>query len=180
MTPAPTLTTKRLTLRGPQAQDLDPFTDLVVNSPRMKALDEAGTASDAWRGFVAGIGHWQMLGYGFFTIVETATGTPVGRCGILGHVGWPEPELAYHMFDNGEARGMAFEAAVAVRHWAGETLGFSPLVSIIHPDNTRSRSLAERLGAVVEKTGEHDGHPAVFYRHLRHHDPAALAMRVSA
>lgn len=38
MSPAPTLTTTRLTLRGPKKSDLAPFMDFIVASPRLKAL----------------------------------------------------------------------------------------------------------------------------------------------
>jgi len=179
MTPAPTLTTQRLTLRGPAKDDLAPYTDLIVTSPRMAVLGGNDSATDAWRGFIAGIGHWHMRGYGFFTVVETISGMPVGRCGILDHVGWPEPELAYHMFDNGEAKGFAFESAVAVRQWAGVTLGLGPLISIISPENARSIALARRLGAVEESQKSHDGEPAIIFRHLAHDDPAAIAQVAS-
>ncbi len=175
MTPAPTLHTKRLTLRGPEKSDLAPFTDWLVNSDRLEHLGGNVDANKAWGGMISGIGHWQWHGYGFFTAVETATNTPMGRAGILNHLQWPEPELAYHLFDNGEGKGYAYEAAVAVRHWAGQVKGLGPLISIISPANTRSIALAERLGAVPEKETTHDGAPAIYYRHLAHDAPAALA-----
>ncbi|MFT4742717.1 MAG: RimJ/RimL family protein N-acetyltransferase [Yoonia sp.] len=175
MTPAPIITTKRLTLRGPVASDLAPQTDFIVNSARMEFLGGNGSAQDAWFAFLTGIGHWHMHGYGFFMIVDTATNTPVGRMGILNHVGWPEPELAYHMFDNGEGHGYAFEAGLAVRQWAGETLGLGPLVSIISPTNTRSIALAKRLGAVSERETTHDNEPAIIFRHLAHDSADARA-----
>ena len=175
MTPAPTLITKRLTLRGPVASDLEPHTNFVVNSPRLAFLDGNGSAQDAWFGFTTGIGHWQVKGYGFFMVLDTATDTPVGRAGILNHVGWPEPELAYHMFDNGEGHGYAFEAGVAVRQWAGGSLGLGPLISMISPTNTRSIALATRLGAVEESRTKHGEDDAIIFRHLGHDQPAAIA-----
>ncbi|BBU58844.1 hypothetical protein KU6B_51090 [Mameliella alba] len=38
-------------------------------------------------------------------------------------------------------------------HWAWAQ-GWSTLVSYIHPDNTRSRALAERLGAVHDPNAQ--------------------------
>jgi len=175
MTPAPTLTTQRLTLRGPVASDLVPFTGMIVNSTRMGGLGGNGTENDAWGAFISGIGHWHMRGYGFFVVTDTATGTPLGRSGILNHVGWPEPELAYHMFDNGEGQGYAFEAGIAVRNWAGKILGLGPLVSIIAKTNTRSIALAKRLGAVAERDYVHGDEDATIYRHLAHDHPDAIA-----
>lgn len=175
MTPAPTLTTKRLTLRGPVACDLAPHTEFVMNSKRLAFLDGNGSAQDAWYGFATGIGHWQVRGYGFFMVVDTATNTSVGRVGILNHVGWPEPELAYHMFDNGEGHGYAFEAALAVRNWAGEVLGLGALISMIAKTNVRSIALATRLGAVAERDYDHGGEDAVIYRQLPYDHADALA-----
>ncbi|MEY1554642.1 GNAT family N-acetyltransferase [Yoonia sp. R2331] len=175
MTSAPTLQTKRLTLRGPEKDDLAPYTDWMVNSARLTHLGGNTTPERAWGGMISGIGHWHWHGYGFFTVVETATKTPVGRMGILNHLGWPEPELAYHMFDNGEGKGYGYESGVAARQWAGQAMGLGPLISIISPANTRSIALATRLGATPEKDTTHDGEPATLYRHLAHDDPAALA-----
>ena len=113
MTPAPTLTTARLVLRGPQKRDLAAFTHWVTTSDRMDAVGGTGTERDAWRGFIAGIGHWQWHGYGFFTVTERKTGVAAGRVGVINHIEWPQPEMAWHMFDGFEGRSFAFEAACA-------------------------------------------------------------------
>ena len=180
MTPAPTLTTARLVLRGPQKSDLAAFTALVTSSERMDAVGGKGTADDAWRGFISGIGHWHWHGYGFFTVTERATGVAAGRVGIINHIDWPQPELAWHMFDGFEGRSYAFEAACAVREWAGGTLGLEPLISMISPANRRSIALATRLGAVEERRDTVDGEKVIIFRHLRHDDPRVTAQAAEA
>jgi RimJ/RimL family protein N-acetyltransferase len=135
---------------------------------------------DAWRGFLAGIGHWNWHGYGFFTVVERASGVAAGRVGIINHIEWPQPELAWHMFDGFEGRSMAFEAACAVREWAGQSLGLEPLISLIAPSNTRSLALATRLGAVEERRAVIDGENVMIFRHLSHKDPRAIAQAAGA
>ncbi len=175
MTPAPTLTTSRLVLRGPQKRDLAPFTAWTTQSERMEAVGGVATERDAWRGFIAGIGHWHWHGYGFFTVTERDSGIATGRVGIINHIEWPQPEMAWHMFDGFEGRSYAFEAACAVRDWAGRTLGLAPLISLIAPTNTRSLALATRLGAVEEGRDVVDGENCIIFRHLAHHDPRAVA-----
>lgn len=175
MTPAPTLTTRNLTLRGPEKADLAPFTQLVTASPRMAALGGNGTEMDAWRGFVSGIGHWHWHGYGFFIVCDRATGTALGRVGILNHVAWPQPELAWHVFDGAEGRSIAYEGAVAVRDWYGKTHDATPLISLIAAENTRSRALATRLGATAGEQITVDGDDAILHTHLPHDDPQARA-----
>lgn len=177
LTAAPRLETARLVLRGPERRDLAPLTRWVTTSERLEHLGGSGTPEDAWRTLIGGIGHWQWHGYGFFVLEPREGGEAIGRVGILNHVGWPEPELAWHLFDGAEGRGYAYEAAVAVRHWAGETHGLGPLISMIAPENTRSAALARRLGAIEERRVPHDGHEAVIWRHLPHDDAAALAQR---
>lgn len=180
MTPAPTLTTARLVLRGPQKRDLAAFTAWVTRSERMAHLGGTDTEGNAWRGFIAGIGHWHWHGYGFFTVTEKETGIAVGRVGIINHVEWPQPELAWHMFDGFEGRSYAFEAACAVREWAGNTLGLEPLISLISPQNLRSLRLASRLGAMEERRDVIDGEKVIIFRHLAHNEPRAAAQAAGA
>ena len=180
MTPAPTLTTARLVLRGPEKRDLAAFSAWVTRSERMEAVGGPGTERDAWRGFIAGIGHWQWHGYGFFTVTERKTGIAAGRVGVINHIEWPQPEMAWHMFDGFEGRSYAFEAACAVREWAGRTLGLEPLISLIAPDNLRSMRLASRLGATEERRDVVDDENVIFFRHLRYDDPRALTQASKA
>ncbi|WP_375254559.1 GNAT family N-acetyltransferase [Yoonia sp.] len=180
MTPAPTLTTARLELRGPQKRDLAAFTAWVTRSERMNAVGGPGTDGQAWRGFIAGIGHWNWHGYGFFTVVERATGIAAGRVGIINHADWPEPEMAWHIFDRFEGKSYAFEAACAVRDWAGRTLGLAPLISLIAPANTRSLALATRLGAVEERRQTVDDQHVIVFRHLNYADPRATKQAAGA
>lgn len=180
MTPAPTLTTARLVLRGPEKRDLAPFTAWITRSERMAAVGGKGTERDAWRGFIAGIGHWQWHGYGFFTVTERATGIAAGRVGVINHIEWPQPELAWHMFDGFEGKSYAFEAACAVREWAGRSLGLEPLISLIAQDNLRSMHLASRLGAMEDRRDVVDGEKVIFFRHLAYNDPRAMAQAAGA
>lgn len=180
MTPAPTLSTARLVLRGPEKSDLAAFTAWATGSARMETVGGAVSTRDAWRGFIAGIGHWNWHGYGFFTVTEKATGIAAGRVGILNHIDWPQPEMAWHMFDGFEGKSYAFEAACAVREWAGRSLGLAPLISLIAPSNTRSLALATRLGAIEERRDTIDDEKVIIMRHLRFDDPRATAQAAGA
>ena len=148
----PTLRTERLVLRAPQEADFDAMATFLA-SDRARFLGGPADADMAWDSLLAGIGHWALRGYGFFS-VDTAEGEFVGRVGVIFNHGWPEPELAWHVYANGEGKGYAFEAALSVRDWAAGS-GLGPLISMIDPDNARSIALAERLGAVWERDYDH-------------------------
>ena len=152
LTSAPILETERLTLRGPQRSDLPEFTRFMTSSPRMQAQGETVSKEQAWFGFLTGIGHWHWHGFGFFTLVARDGSSPLGRVGLLEHSGWPQVELAWHLFDGAEGNGYATEAAEAVRSWAHRCHGFNQLVSYIHHENHRSQAVAKRLGAVTDGT----------------------------
>lgn len=152
LTSAPVLQTERLTLRGPHRGDLAEFTRFMTASARLKAQGETISQEQAWFGFLAGIGHWHWHGFGFFTLVPRDGDTPLGRVGLLKHVGWPRVELAWHLFEGAEGHGYATEAAEAVRRWAHQNHGFNQLVSYIHHANHRSQAVAKRLGATTDGT----------------------------
>ncbi len=100
-----------------------------------------------------------------------ATGVFVGQVGLNGHPYFPETELGWMVLASGEGKGIAAEAASAVRDWAFQTLGLATLVSYIHRDNTRSIRLAERLGARYDP----DAPPCPYSNHIvyRHPEPEA-------
>lgn len=150
LTNAPRLTTDRLVLRGPLQEDLPELTRFVTSSPQMAAQDELGDPQNAWFSMMIGVGHWQWHSYGFFTLQKPNDPTPLGRVGILNHVNWPQPELAWHLFEDAIGNGFATEAAVAVRDWAAEAHGLTDLVSYIDTKNTASQSVAKRLGAATD------------------------------
>jgi RimJ/RimL family protein N-acetyltransferase len=158
----PTLNTERLCLRAPRESDFAAM--LAFNdSPRARFLGGGSDRQTVWRALLANIGHWALRGYGFWS-VDTKAGVFIGRVGVISHDGWPEPELAWHLFEGSEGKSYAHEAALASRDWAtGQGMG--PLVSMIDPENTRSIALATRLGAVLERTDPGDGKPFHIFRH---------------
>jgi RimJ/RimL family protein N-acetyltransferase len=166
--PIPTLTTDRLTLRPPSEADFAAM--LAFNdSPRAGFVGGGGTRQHVWRGLLANIGHWALRGYGFYS-VDTQAGDFVGRVGVIYHDGWEEPELAWHLYDGFEGHGYALEAAVAARADYHARISPQPPISYVDVANARSRALAQRLGATIERTLNDDkGHHYVF----RHPAPGA-------
>lgn len=151
MPTCPTLHTERLTLRGPEHRDFEPLAAFLADPVRSPGFGGPDPRDRAWRWFACSVGHWCLHGYGYWT-VDTHAGETVGIVGLWNPEGWPEPELGWVMFANGEGRGYAYEAAVAARHHAYDTLGMTTLTSNILPGNTRSQALARKLGAWYERT----------------------------
>jgi len=128
-----------------------------------KPLSEAGT----WQVLAAMTGHWQMRGYGPYAVVERNTGRVLGPVGLWYPLGWPEPEIKWALARDYWGRGYAVEAARAVRRMAGEMLPEIRLISLIQVDNRASIALAERMGALFEKTLPFRDRVWRLYRHQR-------------
>lgn len=151
----PTLETDRLRMRAPGLEDLEPYAAFLV-SERSRTVGGPYPAQDAFLRLGALIGHWHLRGYGRWMVTDRETGEQLGIVGLFFPEDWPEPEIAWSVFDRAEGKGMAYEAALAARDYAYGTLGWSTVVSLVAPDNARSAALARRLGARVE--GQHP-HP---------------------
>jgi len=164
MTLAPTITTKRLTLRALRKADLDALAAF-MQSARSHWVGGPQNREQTWRGLLASLGHWVMFGYGSWAIEETATGQIAGRVGVINHDSWDEPELGWAVFDGCEGKGYAFEAATAARACAARNFGLNGVISYIDPANSRSVALARRLGAAYERDGQVMGRSCHVYRH---------------
>lgn len=177
----PTLAGDGLVLRAPQARDFEAFAAFGA-SDRARFVGGPFDRTASETRFAALIGHWELKGFGRWIITEA--GSDAGSDRALGVVGpyfpaaWPEPEIAWTVFDGAEGRGVAFRAARLARRYAYEALGWTTAISAIAPDNARSQALARRLGAVPDGGFPHP--TGVELIAFRHPSPAALAAAADA
>jgi RimJ/RimL family protein N-acetyltransferase len=149
---APVLTTARLTLAGHVPGDLDGFAAMWAD-PAVYALigGHAFTREEVWHRLLRYIGHWQAVGYGNWTIRETASGRLVGETGLMDSrratvpVFEGTPEVGWALCSWAHGHGLAREALAAVLDWA-DAQGIARTVCIIDPANTPSLRLAARAG----------------------------------
>ena len=160
----PVLETERLRLRQPALSD---FPDYAAFFASARAIHERGPMDErgAWREFCAALACWSLRGFGSWSVTERDGGAYLGEVGLFQPVEYPEPEIGWMVVPRAEGRGIAFEAARAVRRWAYGTLGLGTLVSYIDPANTRSIRLAERLGAVLDRAAPGINPGDLVYRH---------------
>ncbi len=167
----PVLETDRLRLRAPKPADFEPMAQFRA-SDRSKTVGGPHSRNHTFDWLCAIAGHWLMRGYGRWIIADRDTDVTLGVGGLMFPEGWPEPEIAWSLTEQAEGRGIAFEAALAARRFAYDTLGWSTVVSCTTPDNTRSIALAKRMGAT--RDGAHT-HPDLGTLLIwRHPGPEAL------
>jgi RimJ/RimL family protein N-acetyltransferase len=158
------LQTERLTLRPFREEDVPDYAAMCADLEVMRFLGgKAWTRLDAWRHIATVLGHWQMRGFGLWAVEETETETFVGRVGFIQPEGWPGFELGWTLARSCWGKGYATEAARRALTYAFTELEREHVISLIHPKNTASRAVAERLGEQYEDTIEFFGEQISVY-----------------
>ncbi len=166
MTTVPTISTDRLSLRAHSAHDFEQVATFFADAAHSGGYGGPLTRNAAWRWFASSIGHWQLRGFGLWTVDLRADQRPCGIVGLWKPEGLQEPELSWMLFQGFQGKNIAYEAALAARAYAFDTLGFNSLTSNITPGNPRSVKLAERLGATFDsKYFASDDSEILVYRH---------------
>jgi RimJ/RimL family protein N-acetyltransferase len=168
----PVLETQRLILRGHEPSDFadyfamwsDPDVTRFIGG---KPLNE----EEAWAKFMRAFGHWDVVGYGFWSVHEKAGGARVGETGILNVKrtivpsleGMPETGWAFAKRAHG--KGYATEAVKAIHQWADKHFGKLRMCCIIAPENTASLRVAEKNGyREAARTTYHDDPTVILHR----------------
>ena len=105
-------------------------------------------------------------GHGLW-IIETHEGAFLGDCGLTWQSvnGERRLEVGYHVRTDRQGRGYATEAAAACRDLARERALADELVAIVHPENTASLRVAEKIG-MTHVDGDVSGMPAEVFAAL--------------
>ena len=160
----PVIETERLTLRAPVPSDVDMFVS-IYGSERSEFIGGHKAPRQAWDFFCTELGHWAVRGFGMFTVTFRGGNTPLGIVGHWCPPNWPEQEIGWVLTESAEGRGIAYEAAQACINHAYEVLGWKTAVSYIATENARSITLAERLGASLDRSAEAPYGDTLVYRH---------------
>ncbi|WP_342360178.1 GNAT family N-acetyltransferase [Terrarubrum flagellatum] len=161
----PVLETERLVMRAFQASDFDAFAAFYADAELTHFVGGPQTRFEAWRNMSARCGSWILRGFGYWALEAKADGKIVGWCGLTFPEGWPEQEIGWSLFREGQGKGYATEAARAARDYAYNVAGWTTAISLIDPRNHASRKVAERLGARYERDVPFLGKEIGIYRH---------------
>jgi RimJ/RimL family protein N-acetyltransferase len=106
----------------------------------------------AWRSMAMIMGHWEIRGFGFFSVELKETGEWVGRVGPWYPEGWPGREVGWTISPDHQRRGYATEAAKASIDYVFDTLGWDKVIHVIMEGNVASIAVAEKLGSTLINT----------------------------
>ena len=166
MTEFPRLQSTRVRLRLMMIEDWSEYFSL-MQSQRAIYMGGPFSIDIAWGMFCQDVAQWALMGHGALMIEDISSKLCVGQVGINSGPLFPEHELGWFVYPDYERKGYALEAAMMLRDWAlkEEGLNLNTLVSYVDSDNTRSRRLAERLGAQLDAEACRPDPKDLVYRH---------------
>lgn len=153
--------TKRLILRKIDPErDFEAWAKSMADENTVRYLGtKPMSRPEAWRSMAMAMGHWEIRGYGFFSLQHKESGEWVGRVGPWYPEGWPSPEVGWTISPDHVRQGYATEAARASIDYVFNTLGWSRTIHVILEGNEASISVAEKVGSRL--IGTRQGLPGV-------------------
>jgi RimJ/RimL family protein N-acetyltransferase len=147
------LETERLKLRGHRLEDFthsaamwaDPLVTRYIGGKPL-------TEEEAWRRMLGYIGHWSLLGFGYWVAEEKATGNFVGEIGFADYKRVLEPslkgipEIGWVLASHAHGKGYATEAVRAAVAWGDVQFRLARTACIIAPENLASIRVAVKCG----------------------------------
>jgi RimJ/RimL family protein N-acetyltransferase len=149
----PSLETDRLILR---CHTLDDFADSLAMWSDPEVVRYIGGRSfndeEVWARLLRYAGHWALLGFGYWVVVEKRTGQFIGEVGFADFRREVEPpldgtpEIGWCLAPRAHGQGYATEAVRAAITWGDSHFGAIRTVCLIAPENTPSLRVAEKSG----------------------------------
>lgn len=171
---APTLTTARLTMSPPKLSDFDDSRAMWADPLVVKHVGgRAFTDEESWTRLMRARGLWEVLGYGYWAVRETATGRYVGEVGFADLRRELEPslvslpEMGWVLAAWSHGQGFGTEAVRAGLAWIDETHAPAVVPCIIDVENTPSIALATKVGFTLKTHTRFKGAPIVVMERRR-------------
>lgn len=150
----PAIDTERLTLRGQRMVDFDDSAALWGDPDITRFIGgKPQSREEAWTRFLRSIGHWSLMGFGFWVVRERDSGRFVGEVGFaefrreIDPSTEGTPEMGWILAPHAHGKGYATEAVRAALAWAATAFGPDQrIVCIIGPSNQASIRVAEKCG----------------------------------
>lgn len=165
-----TVETARLLLRGHRLAD---FSDCVGLWTDPKVTRHIGgrpsTEEEVWARMLRYIGHWALLGFGYWVVEEKGSGRFVGEVGFADFKREIEPafngapEAGWVLAPWAHGKGFATEAVRAALAWGAQHFSARRSVCMIDPDNEASIRVATKCGYSEFARTAYKGETVILY-----------------
>lgn len=164
----PVIETERLTMR---CHRVDDFIDCAAMWADPGVTRYIGgkpfSGEEVWARLLRYVGHWTLLGFGFWAVEEKATGGFVGEVGFADFKRDMEPslegmpELGWVLTPRAQGKGYATEAVRAAVEWGDVRFGSTRTVCLIDPENRPSLRVAQKGGYQEFQRTTYKGQPTI-------------------
>jgi RimJ/RimL family protein N-acetyltransferase len=149
----PRLETDRLRLRGHRLEDFIDCASMWADPNVTRYIGgKPLTEEESWTKLLRYVGHWSMLGFGYWVAEEKVTGDFVGEIGFADYKRDLGPslkgvtEVGWALASQAHGRGYATEAVRAALAWGDAHFRSTRTACIIGPENLASINVAVKCG----------------------------------
>jgi RimJ/RimL family protein N-acetyltransferase len=150
---APVLTTERLILRPHGLQDFRECAQMWADSDVARYTGgRSFTEEEVWVRMLRYAGHWALMGFGYWAVLERASGAFVGEAGFVDykrnvHPSFQGcPEIGCALVTCAQHKGYAAEALGLAISWGDAHFGKTRTVGMMHPENVAVIRLSAKCG----------------------------------
>ena len=171
-TTAPTIETERLILRAFRREDFADYAAMWADPPVARYLGGESSAEESWSRVLRLVGHWQLMGFGYWAAYERDSARFAGIAGFgdfkraLEPSFGAAPEIGWAFTVAAQGKGYATEASTAALEWLENERGQERTVCMIVPENTRSIRVAQKLGYREFARADFKGQPSVLFERI--------------
>jgi RimJ/RimL family protein N-acetyltransferase len=166
----PVLETERLKLRGHRLDDFAACAAMWADPVVSRQLGRKPfTEEESWTRLLRYVGHWALLGFGYWVVEEKSSGSFAGEVGFADYKRDMQspvkelPEIGWVLAARAHGKGYATEAARAAIAWGDEHFSLSRTTCIVSPDNPRSIRVAEKCGYRNLELTQYKGKPIIAF-----------------
>lgn len=124
----------------------------VVAQKQVTLLEPPGGLALARKNTADMVRQWEQRGYGFWAVVEKATGEVIGCVGFYHpQRPWPGVDLGWVIHRSRRGNGLATEAARAALDWIWKHTQVERVISLMDPDDRRSIRIAIKIGECFDR-----------------------------
>ena len=166
----PGIETERLTLRSHRLQDFDDSAAMWGDPEVTRYIGGRPFSNEeVWTKLLRYVGHWSVMGFGYWVIRDRATGRFVGEVGFADFKRDIQPslegapEIGWALAPWAHGKGFATEAVRASVAWGVTHFESGRTACLISPENLASIRVAEKCGYKEFKRTTYKGQPTIIF-----------------
>lgn len=168
--PIPAIDTERLCLRGHRREDFGDSAAMWADPLVTRHIGgRPFSKEESWSRLLRYVGHWSVLGFGYWAVSDKATGQFVGEVGFgdFRRDITPSldgtPEAGWVLTPSAHGKGFATEAMRGALAWFDARPGSARSVCLIDPGNEPSIRVAKKCGFAEAQRTTYKGEPTLLF-----------------